>query len=938
MRLKKSVWRSVSVLVLLATSPTGRTTEASLLEKFAHKCREAPSWNVVVVSGRSAPGQSAEGGRRIYFSKPGRLRAEPEGDDKPLIVVNESQGWVYAPRDKEYFAVTEADAVRLLQSVGLALPLVADPDQMEGFDERLKSTPTPEPFAGASCLRHDLSFEHGTLTLWLEDLPDGPRLHGAEWDPAAPSDGVTRPKQTEIYRDWKSEKAEAALFTFTPPEGAHVIDALSRRQSAKVNPIKAPTADGHLTRDLIKRQQVWMEHQLVDRFVKRHQNEPWLTAATALLRATVPFLCTNATKDQVTGTTKRPPLDLKQTGHDLIAQGCDDPVFCFAVGSLESFQRRTTREDADIVFKKLPALTTGEDTAFIKALIVSWLWQSSYAGEPAARRRDVWDACQQLLPDLIIATLEEATAPEDSLCLAQTIYGSATQIFLNAPDNSMKARLAQCKGAPWLVDTLIAEIEVKEGWKARGSGWASTVTEEGWRGFEQHLSSARQNLVSAWKARPDAPWAASLMIPVTMAGHGLPGLNEREWFDRATTAIFDHSPAYTNLLLALLPRWGGSHEQMLDFAKACADTQRYDTIVPSRLFVAVKNVAADLACMDEVHRDPELCRRIVALQQAMLNSAQTATHSHYFRSFLVANAFLARDYETAAAALSQLQSPVHDEAVARLAYFGKPPLVWKGMLALHAAPDAFKHFLEAEALYNAGDLPKARQSYQRARSAGGGSAEKPALQLINMRLAAIAVEERLATKGWVTLQPNEQRQLWMPQTGNWWNFPDGSISFKSASDDTEGRVLLNARIGLEFEVRGKLDAPAELDHPQLGIVFGYQWDHNGFATAVAGVTRRNPVAYGAALVPMAYDWTDKRPFGRAKIRSDSSFRFRVEKGIATLWIDEKMVLSAVAMDLFKHRSPWREMDPNANLFGFGANFFPKGETRLKDIAFRRLGD
>ena len=33
-------------------------------------------------------------------------------------------------------------------------------------------------------------------------------------------------------------------------------------------------------------------------------------------------------------------------------------------------------------------------------------------------------------------------------------------------------------------------IEIKRAWAARGSGWANTVTEDGWRGFREHLTKA----------------------------------------------------------------------------------------------------------------------------------------------------------------------------------------------------------------------------------------------------------------------------------------------------------------------------------------------------------------------------------------------------------------------------------------------------------------
>ena len=48
------------------------------------------------------------------------------------------------------------------------------------------------------------------------------------------------------------------------------------------------------------------------------------------------------------------------------------------------------------------------------------------------------------------------------------------------------------------------------GWKARGGGWASEVTDKGWQGFDAHLTKARSLLLQAWQERPNLPrWLAT---------------------------------------------------------------------------------------------------------------------------------------------------------------------------------------------------------------------------------------------------------------------------------------------------------------------------------------------------------------------------------------------------------------------------------------------
>lgn len=57
----------------------------------------------------------------------------------------------------------------------------------------------------------------------------------------------------------------------------------------------------------------------------------------------------------------------------------------------------------------------------------------------------------------------------------------------------------------WLALKLQGAMEIEEAWKARGSGWANTVTPEGWKGFEDHLVKARAALTQAWKLHPQRP-------------------------------------------------------------------------------------------------------------------------------------------------------------------------------------------------------------------------------------------------------------------------------------------------------------------------------------------------------------------------------------------------------------------------------------------------
>lgn len=145
---------------------------------------------------------------------------------------------------------------------------------------------------------------------------------------------------------------------------------------------------------------------------------------------------------------------------------------------------------------------------------------------------------------------------------------------------------------PWLSLMIEAMYHVAKGWKARGSGWANTVTDEGWRILAEEMTAARKKFNAAYLSRPDLPHAAQRMISVRMASNG--PVSEEEWFNRAVKAQMDYQKAYDSLMWAIRPRWGGSHEAMLAFGKKCLDTKRFDTDVPYNYVNALNDVLSEI--------------------------------------------------------------------------------------------------------------------------------------------------------------------------------------------------------------------------------------------------------------------------------------------------------------------------------------------------------
>src|SRR5439155_9015886 len=105
---------------------------------------------------------------------------------------------------------------------------------------------------------------------------------------------------------------------------------------------------------------------------------------------------------------------------------------------------------------------------------------------------------------------------------------------------------------PWLVQMIGGLYQINAAWEARGKGWASEVTDAGWKGFHEHLTAARECLTAAYKLHPEFPEAATHMITVAM-GDSEKDETPRKWFDLATAAQIDYLPAYRKLRWSLRP-------------------------------------------------------------------------------------------------------------------------------------------------------------------------------------------------------------------------------------------------------------------------------------------------------------------------------------------------------------------------------------------------
>jgi hypothetical protein len=129
--------------------------------------------------------------------------------------------------------------------------------------------------------------------------------------------------------------------------------------------------------------------------------------------------------------------------------------------------------------------------------------------------------------------------------------------FENDPD-SITPRVALARG---LVDYA---------WEARGRGWASSVTNDGWRLFGERITEARRILRAAETLGRICPVYYSTQLRVALVDG-----TSREQYEQLFAESVEAFPTYSTFYLVkgnyLLPRWHGEPGEWEAFAAASAD-------------------------------------------------------------------------------------------------------------------------------------------------------------------------------------------------------------------------------------------------------------------------------------------------------------------------------------------------------------------------------
>jgi hypothetical protein len=282
---------------------------------------------------------------------------------------------------------------------------------------------------------------------------------------------------------------------------------------------------------------------------------------------------------------------------EAVAAGCDDPlILYFRVRWSDGFETLTPQERNRLFLAAAKAMAMSNYPAVRRAhalanCAASVMSDPDSVPDARAKARQLLDEATALLPEVLKSPNPEARSEALSICdplLAhyRTLDGDREVGYRKIDDVLDQA------GSPKVFRQLLrAQFYIYYAWDARGNGVAATVTPEGWRLFQQRLREAEAALQRSWALDGNCPLAPTRMITVAL---GLEHSREQMevWFRRALRVDPDCYDACVSKLLYLEPKWHGSREEMLAFAREAVRTGNREAGLPLLLPHAHRTLAS----------------------------------------------------------------------------------------------------------------------------------------------------------------------------------------------------------------------------------------------------------------------------------------------------------------------------------------------------------
>ena len=453
---------------------------------------------------------------------------------------------------------------------------------------------------------------------------------------------------------------------------------------------------------------------------------------------------------------------------------------------------------------------------------------------------------------------------EDMRCVFWTIRNNG--VFDSAGAKVLE-KIEKSSVDEWLKVLLRIDVERDAAWKARGGGYANTVTEEGWNGYSNHGDACKAAFKRAMELH-DYPEPAYLFSSL--------GPFDDKIFVAATSKQLDFDGFYGNFLwYNCYPRWCGSLAKMKAFAERCYETKRHDTMIPYMYAESMLRMAKDSGEKQEVYfrAHPEELDKIIEVCLPQISNTNAFEKVRQEAGAIATLAYSIKgDWENAGKTWNSFwHGTLPTEAWSVVQELSHWWMIWDGISGRNR-----KEMQRLHALFVAGDFAGLIKGIEELRAGGAKLDDKERVYLDEMTITARIKTDFPAGRP-ITASFPKDKTSWLTYGGHWRMNGEYAYPGKDyrASCPIEWDVLIPGEFRLELELSPepkretwRFDfcqkpadpALAKRDYPYLMLrfskdgataVFG-EWDEvkdDGSGTPV-------PFAYAGGNVRLAIVYSD----------------------------------------------------------------------------------
>lgn len=544
--------------------------------------------------------------------------------------------------------------------------------------------------------------------------------------------------------------------------------------------------------------QKWAQRTLIAPFKARLKGEPWNAAATEFVEHALIYWA-----DLNLAT--RQPGSLPQEGKKVLAAGCKDPLVLYFHGVV---QFATTGEWRAGFSEMEEALKLAEADKACPRALAHFIARD--LGDRAEKSgRPMKDTALKVADWVAQEWKDGSYLPGEEPLFVHHEMGRWKHFFPEAPE-TMNAAYKSAPLPEWARTTLTAMLinTQEHNWKNRNPGKNRPPD------IVALSTSAYDSFAKAWELNPAEPWAAAEAMRFTHnKDKAAKEPSRREWFDRAVTAQFDLEAAYRYRIQTIRSSTG-SIEHLLAFGRACLETRRFDTIVPSYLNVVALSIGRQTNNPRAFFQRPDVAKPLIALCLSKLREDSPRVWRDFWSSWLAIYAWLGGEPLHAERALAELKGGLHPEAASLLARMQLDEPTLRGEVAIVRAGESDRLGVVRRNL-EAGERDTAISAIGILRKAAGPEAAA----LLDGLQQRVEFEDEFAKGGWVKLKIPDHLKGWTVVSGKW-DAQGGEILL--TGHDGEALLLAPGCVGNHYEIRGEVSFKCGTDCCRaFGVMSGY---------------------------------------------------------------------------------------------------------------------